>query len=157
MRRSLPLLESAEIESPCQQDWRRMHGDRVRRYCDSCQLHVHNLTAMTGAEAERLLEDSGGRVCIRMVRDKRGRPITLDRYTFGVRLPFGLTRYLRHIVAALAFLIHASGCVITGSPVPPQYGPLGRGRIPKQTDEHDHDPCTKPVPCAHPADTSAEK
>lgn len=34
-----------------------------RRYCDDCQLAVHNLSAYTRREARRLL-DSPGRVCV---------------------------------------------------------------------------------------------
>lgn len=44
------------IEEPCHQDWEQMRGDERRRFCAQCDKHVHNLSAMTKAQAQALLE-----------------------------------------------------------------------------------------------------
>lgn len=44
------------IEEPCHQSWEQMRGDEQRRFCDHCDKHVHNLSAMTKAQAQELLE-----------------------------------------------------------------------------------------------------
>jgi hypothetical protein len=158
MRRSLPRLQSVQIETPCREDWRKMRGDRVRRYCDCCQLHVHDLTAMMAAEAEELLRNSDGRVCIRLARDKRGRPITLDRFTPGLRLPFGLTRTLGQAVAAIVFLFHLAGCRFTGTPVPASMRAVpGEARVPRQCDERAGAKDSSSPPVTQPAPQSTAK
>lgn len=43
------------IEEPCHQDWAQMRGDERRRFCEQCDKHVHNLSAMTKAQAQALL------------------------------------------------------------------------------------------------------
>lgn len=48
-------LEVLRVQTPCTEDWARMSGDARRRYCAGCGLHVHNLSAMTRGEAERLV------------------------------------------------------------------------------------------------------
>src|SRR5687768_15535544 len=52
------------ISQPCFQHWSAMAGDDKRRFCDHCQLHVHNLTAMSAAEQQTLLSQRGTRQCI---------------------------------------------------------------------------------------------
>ncbi len=41
-----------------------MTGDAKRRFCDHCQLHVHNLSAMSRRERDRFVTESAGRACI---------------------------------------------------------------------------------------------
>jgi len=53
------------IVSPCLEDWGSMiPAGANRRFCARCSQHVHFLSAMTEAEAERLLA-AGERVCVR--------------------------------------------------------------------------------------------
>src|SRR3954463_16718116 len=71
MRRSrmtteISFLDRVKIAKPCPAAWEEMQpvdGDRVR-YCDQCRLQVHNLSAMTGVEAETLLRETAGRLCV---------------------------------------------------------------------------------------------
>lgn len=58
-------LEQVRIQSPCTEDWSRMAGGNEKRFCDKCQLHVHNLSAMPSEEAAQLLAHRTGRLCIR--------------------------------------------------------------------------------------------
>jgi hypothetical protein len=77
--RMTSLLDRVVIASPCSADWHSMTGDDKRRFCAQCRLHVHDLSAMTGAEAERLLRRAGeGRVCVRLFRRADGTVLTKD-------------------------------------------------------------------------------
>lgn len=54
-----------------------MQGDQRRRFCESCQLHVHNLSALTKREIKQLLARTGdGRLCGRYQQDAFGRIVT---------------------------------------------------------------------------------
>lgn len=41
-----------------------MQGDAKRRFCEQCQLHVHNLSAMSAVEREQFVVGIDGRTCI---------------------------------------------------------------------------------------------
>lgn len=51
------------IPEPCSADWDAMTGGSRKRFCDHCSKHVHDLSAMTEAEAGAVLEEPG--VCVR--------------------------------------------------------------------------------------------
>jgi hypothetical protein len=56
-----------------------MTGDEKTRHCAQCNLKVHNLSAMTGEEAEALLRSKGdGRLCIGFYRRADGTVLTQD-------------------------------------------------------------------------------
>ena len=44
-----------------------MTGDDKRRFCEGCQLHVHNLSAMSPPEQQALLTKRSGRQCVAYV------------------------------------------------------------------------------------------
>jgi len=71
-------LDVIRIEEPCSQDWGRMTGDERVRYCDGCRKHVHNLSAMTRDEAERLVCEQAGKLCVRYEQTPAGGVRTLD-------------------------------------------------------------------------------
>jgi hypothetical protein len=74
-------LEQLEIKSPCPADWDAMSaaaGDAKSRFCQHCQKHVHDLSAMPRAAAERLVCQNAGNLCIRMSLAPDGQVITLD-------------------------------------------------------------------------------
>ncbi|HPF14362.1 MAG: hypothetical protein H6830_06135 [Planctomycetes bacterium] len=62
------------IQTPCPKAWNQMQGDGAKRFCDQCQLHVHNSEALTRSEAEALVRSSEERVCMRLVIDATGQP-----------------------------------------------------------------------------------
>jgi len=55
-----------------------MMGTERTRYCGECKLNVYNLSAMTRTEAERLLMQSEGRLCVRYYRRADGTVLTKD-------------------------------------------------------------------------------
>lgn len=69
-------LEKIRIASPCAADWNEMQGDARRRFCGECKLNVYNLSAMTKREAEALLINSEGRLCVRFYRRADGTILT---------------------------------------------------------------------------------
>jgi len=65
--------EEANILSPCSEDWEAMRGDDRRRFCDICEKHVHNLSAMTETEARSVVANKD--VCVRYKLDRRTQTI----------------------------------------------------------------------------------
>jgi hypothetical protein len=85
MRHSLPVisnerdvLDRIEIPLPCHVPWANMTGDDRVRFCGDCRQNVYNVAMFTRAEATRLLNDSSGRVCLRIFRRPDGTVITDD-------------------------------------------------------------------------------
>jgi hypothetical protein len=62
------------IDNPCHEDWDGMRPQGARRFCDRCDKHVHNLSAMTADDAKALLAQRGreGRLCVRYTVDASG-------------------------------------------------------------------------------------
>lgn len=55
-----------------------MIGTERKRFCGDCKLNVYNLSGMTKTEAEQLLANSDGRVCVRFYRRADGSVLTQD-------------------------------------------------------------------------------
>jgi hypothetical protein len=72
-----PLI-NIQIASPCKSDWNAMSGDNRKRFCGECNLNVYNLSGMSKTEAETLLIESEGRVCVRLYKRSDGSVITKD-------------------------------------------------------------------------------
>jgi len=71
-------LINIKIASPCSQDWNEMIGTERKRYCGECKLNVYNLSGMSRSEAENLLLNSEGRLCVRFFRRADGTVLTED-------------------------------------------------------------------------------
>src|SRR6476619_1249507 len=71
-------LKNISIASPCSADWEQMYGDERKRFCGDCKLNVYNLSGMTRDEAEALIMNAEGRLCVRMYRRADGTVITSD-------------------------------------------------------------------------------
>ena len=78
MTRQAVSLEVLDIARPCPADWDQMRGDEQVRFCKHCSLNVYNLSAMSRDEAERLVAEREGRLCIRMYRRLDGTVVTAD-------------------------------------------------------------------------------
>ncbi|MEZ4450927.1 MAG: hypothetical protein R3B09_15710 [Nannocystaceae bacterium] len=62
------LVDDVRIQNPCHEDWSAMDGRGARRFCESCERHVHDLSAMSEDEARDLVGEaarSGERICVR--------------------------------------------------------------------------------------------
>src|SRR5262249_26070513 len=65
-------------------DWNQMTGDDRTRHCGACQKNVYNLSGMTRAEAEALLLEHNGELCVRYYQRHDG-TILLADCTVGVQ------------------------------------------------------------------------
>lgn len=94
------------IAEPCRQSWAAMPGDAQRRFCEACGMHVHDLTNLAEAEAERLLARAGReRVCVRVEHDDEG----------AIRFrPGGAARTALRLVGGASLLL--AGCGSAGEP-----------------------------------------
>lgn len=93
--RRLPRLDQLKIAKPCPARWEDMRGDEKTRFCSRCAKDVYNVAAMAHHEAESLLRNASGGVCLRVFRRRDGTVITSD-------CPVGVTRHRRNLVAAVA-------------------------------------------------------
>jgi hypothetical protein len=78
MRKFDNPLENVHIASPCRAVWEQMYGDDRQRYCPECKLNVFNLSGMARREAENLLLNTEGRLCVRFFRRSDGTILTKD-------------------------------------------------------------------------------
>ncbi len=69
-------LDNLKIAAPCSADWNEMNGSERARFCASCQLNVYNLSAMTRSEAEKLIIETEGNLCLRFYRRADGTVLT---------------------------------------------------------------------------------
>lgn len=113
MSRDINLLDNVKVASPCAASWAEMRGDDRVRFCESCKLHVYNFAEMTRAEAEALIIEKEGNLCVRLYQRPDGTMITKD-------CPVGLravrerfARVMGRIAAAFAILLGAAGALGT--------------------------------------------
>ncbi|HEV7798973.1 MAG TPA: ankyrin repeat domain-containing protein [Pyrinomonadaceae bacterium] len=71
------FLNNLTVPSPCIADWNSMIGNDQVRFCEHCNLDVHNLSSMTRYQADRLIARSSGRLCVRYHHDQARRPLML--------------------------------------------------------------------------------
>ena len=71
-------LDVIEVPSPCPESWEGMKGDGPVRFCGLCEMNVYNLSAMTRDEAEALVRERDGRLCVRFYRRADGTVTTTD-------------------------------------------------------------------------------
>ena len=96
-------LNNIRVASPCPANWNEMMGDERKRYCGECKLNVYNLSGMTRREAEDMIINSEGRLCVRFYRRSDGTVLTKD-------CPVGwqaIKRRVSKIASAYASLVFA--------------------------------------------------
>lgn len=71
-------LENIRIASPCSANWEEMYGNERKRFCGECKLNVYNLSGMSSREAENLILQSEGKLCVRFFRRSDGSVLTKD-------------------------------------------------------------------------------
>src|SRR2546423_8230289 len=93
-------LDGVRVAAPCPADWERMVGDECMRYCGQCNLHVYNLSGMTRAEAESLIMNAEGRLCVRFYRRADGTVLTRN-------CPVGLRALKRRVSRTAGAMLSA--------------------------------------------------
>lgn len=76
MSRYQSPLDDIRIASPCSANWNEMYGNDRMRFCGDCKLNVYNLSGMSREEAENLVMNAEGRLCVRFYRRLDGTIIT---------------------------------------------------------------------------------
>jgi hypothetical protein len=100
MKSDIDLLSEIRIASPCTASWDEMQGDDRVRFCQHCRLNVYNLSAVTRREAEALVKEKEGRLCVRLYRRRDGTALTAD-------CPVGLRALRRALLARAGFITTA--------------------------------------------------
>lgn len=71
-------LDVIDIPNPCSVPWAEMTGDDRVRFCGKCRKSVYHLSHMTREEAERLVAEREGEVCVQFYRRADGSVVTRD-------------------------------------------------------------------------------
>ncbi len=73
------FLNLVDVPNPCEKSWDEMIGNEQTRHCLHCDRDIHNLSEISVKEAQKLLFQSKGRVCVRLMRDADDKIQTNDR------------------------------------------------------------------------------
>jgi hypothetical protein len=106
------ILTQIRVASPCNAAWDQMDGDERSRFCRACSKHVYNLSEMSRTEAEALVREKEGRLCVRFYRRRDGTVLTDN-------CPVGLRAMRRALLMQIGFV----GSVMAAVPI---LAPLGR-------------------------------
>ncbi len=69
-------LAHVRVAAPCSASWEGMSGNETVRMCAQCNLNVYNLSGMTKRQAEALITNTEGRLCVRYFRRADGTILT---------------------------------------------------------------------------------
>jgi hypothetical protein len=78
MSTAVSPLDNIRVASPCRASWEAMTGDDKARFCQSCHKNVFNISLMTREEAETLIREKEGNLCVRFARRADGTIVTGD-------------------------------------------------------------------------------
>jgi hypothetical protein len=110
MNRPAIPLDQISVASPCNASWDEMSGNDRARFCGRCARNVYNLSGMTRPEAEALVRQAEGKVCVCFYRRSDGTVLTRD-------CPVGLRAARRQMFllagATAAFLFTALALLTT--------------------------------------------
>jgi len=88
------------IAAPCSANWNEMTGNDKVRFCQQCSLNVYNLSNMAQDQAEELIRNKEGRLCVRFYRRSDGTILTQN-------CPVGLQALKKKIARAATAIISA--------------------------------------------------
>ena len=141
-------LDVIQVAEPCHESWDQMAGDDRVRFCRGCNKHVHNLSAMSRTEAERLVCESVGDLCVRFARTQAGQVRTLE-YQPAIGRRRGWRFWTAASTCVAGLVAGVNGYVLArGRPAPP---PVTMGAIAVQpvmgkvAAPHPTPPCTQPA------------
>ncbi len=104
-RAKLPVLDNIRVATPCRADWKQMTGDERARHCGDCKKNVYNLSNMTRDEAEALIIEKEGKLCVRYYQRHDG-TIILKDCSIGI-----IARRKRRLIAAGAIALLGSAAL----------------------------------------------
>ena len=101
-------VRQLRIPSPCSVSWDSMIGNDRVRFCEHCQLTVHNVNSADPKQIKRLIARSKGRLCVNYVQPVPPKPPAPALYKIGRRTSliaasaFSATLSISSAVAATA-------------------------------------------------------
>jgi hypothetical protein len=129
-RARLPVLDQIRVASPCTASWNEMTGDDRTRHCGACQKSVYNLSDMTRAEAEALIIERNGELCVRYYQRADG-TILLADCTVGVQRVRDRRRTTARAAALVAGGLAAAGAAGLSARATEPPGAIPRGELPR--------------------------
>ena len=115
MSKKIPIIDQIRINKPCTADWDSMIGNDQVRFCEHCAKDVHNISAMTIAEAERLVANSDGKLCVRYYQLPGQKIETKD----NLHISYRVTRRISRVAAgAITAALTLSASVAAEQSVP---------------------------------------
>lgn len=124
MSRFTSPLDNIRVASPCPANWDTMFGNENKRFCGNCKLNVYNLSSLTQRQAENLIRESEGRLCVRFYRRADGTILTKNcpvgwaavkqRVSRVATAAFSLIAGLFGGLFAFSFLHHATETTTMG-------------------------------------------
>src|SRR4051812_39796543 len=127
-------LEGVRVAAPCKADWGKMVGDERVRYCNQCSLHVYNLSGMTKREAEGLVANSEGRLCVRFYRRADGSILTSNCPTGLRAIRQRVSRIAGAALSAALGFFAGTGLALGARPTPPTFQTMGAMTLPAGTE-----------------------
>jgi hypothetical protein len=116
-RRPLDVLQ---VRNPCPADWNKMAGDSTKRFCKHCRKFVHNLSEMPADEAERLVCENAGNLCVRFARDTTSGSVLTLNYASVTKASRGRAiMVVASILSALGFTGGWAAYKLLREPDPP--------------------------------------
>ncbi len=116
-RARLPVLDNIRVATPCTADWAKMTGDDRVRACGDCKKNVYNLSELTRFEAEALIVEKEGKLCVRYFQRADG-TILLKDCMIGIK-----RKRRRRLVAFGAAALLAGGAGIVYRAMAPDDAP----------------------------------
>lgn len=94
----------------CPQRWENMRVDGPqRRFCDQCQLHVRDLSAMTKLQGERVVAGADGKLCVSFLVRPDGTMVTRGRWD-GLKRGWGVVRRTTLMLLAMVLPFAFTSC-----------------------------------------------
>jgi hypothetical protein len=109
-------LNQITVEHPCHADWSAMSGDDNRRFCADCSKHVHDLSDLSTAQIQNLIDQNEGQLCVRFTPPAAALAPAMPAHSLpGPRRP--LLKILSRLAAGilLASSLAFAGCTPTSS------------------------------------------
>lgn len=125
-----------------------MSGSDQKRYCDHCNRHVHDISAMTEDEAQALICRQAGDLCVRFTRLSDGRIKTLDYCAPAGRKGYGWRLWT--LVGIVGAVIAACIARFRDPPPPAPGTVVGMMQMPVNPPPGPNPPLPQSPPCQTP-------
>lgn len=120
------LIDSIDVQTPCSEDWDKMRGNDKMRFCGHCVTEVNNISEMTRKQAMRLVRASGGRICVRYVKNPvTGKPVFAGKL-YQITRRAGLAAGVLGASLSLSTMTYAQQQVIEDLPAGVKFSELLR-------------------------------